>query len=290
MIRIGIIGTESSHAMAFAKYFNCPEPETDAFRYPEIRVVAVMGDRQSAEEVQEKANVPTCYERAEDFLGNVDAVMITTPKGSKHLEQIRPFIDLDLPIFIDKPFTASVKEAEILGSLLKNSKCKVTGGSGLKYAKGVDEYKALVSKLRQDRKLVGASMDFQTVLESEHDGLYFYTPHLIELLLEIFGPEVRTVTAVRTEKNVTAIIAYECEIVSLHFVEDSMDTSCVLYTKEHNHYTVFDWSNIYQSLADHFVEMLRSDHWTSDVDRMIHSVKLINAIVTSLETGKTVCL
>lgn len=290
MIRIGIIGTESSHAMAFAKYFNCPDPETGTLRYPDIRVVAVMGERQSAEEVQEKANVPSYYERVEDFLGNVDAVVITTPKGSKHLEQIRPFIDLGLPIFIDKPFTSSVEEAETLGNLLKDSKCKVTGGSGLKYAKGVEEYNTLVSKLRRERKLVGASMDFQTVLESEHDGLYFYTPHLIELLLEIFGPEVRSVTALQTDKNVTAVVAYDHETVSLHFVEDSMDTSCVLYTKEHNQYTVFDWSKIYSSLAENFVEMLRSDDWTSDIDRMIQSVRLINAIVSSLETGRTVYL
>lgn len=288
MIRIGIIGTESSHAMAFAKYFNCPDPETDSLRHPDIRVTAVMGERQSAEDVREKANVPLYFENPESFIGEVDAIVITTPKGSKHFEQIRPFLNLGLPIFIDKPFTANVEQAEELGRLLKESKCKVTGGSGLKYAKGVAEYKALVAKLRQERKLVGASMDFQTVLESEHDGLYFYTPHLFELLLEIFGSDVKAITALRTEKNLTAVVAYENETVSLHFVEDSMDTSCVLYTKEHNYYTVFDWSKIYGSLAENFVSMLRSKEWHSDVNRMTLSVKLIDAMICSLETGKTV--
>ena len=42
MFRIGIIGSENSHAMAFAKIFNGLDPNCET-QYPDMRVVAVGG-------------------------------------------------------------------------------------------------------------------------------------------------------------------------------------------------------------------------------------------------------
>ena len=41
----------------------------------------------------------------EDVIGKVDAVIIGEDIGAVHLELARPFIDNDIPIFIDKPLT-----------------------------------------------------------------------------------------------------------------------------------------------------------------------------------------
>ena len=47
MLRIGIIGTENSHATAFAKAFNLPD-EKGNYPYGEVRVTVVMGEDAAA--------------------------------------------------------------------------------------------------------------------------------------------------------------------------------------------------------------------------------------------------
>ena len=43
MYNIGIIGTENSHAMAFAKIINLPDPETGKLKYPDVRITGIYG-------------------------------------------------------------------------------------------------------------------------------------------------------------------------------------------------------------------------------------------------------
>ncbi len=54
MYRIGILGSENSHASAFSEIFNKPD-ENGAFKYPDCHVVAVGGHYpESNKEVFEK--------------------------------------------------------------------------------------------------------------------------------------------------------------------------------------------------------------------------------------------
>ena len=136
-MRIGIVGSESSHAMQFAKFYNLPDPETGKMRFEDIRVTAIMGDAESAGETARQADIPHIATTAEEMADMVDAVMITSRRGSEHLMQARPFIAKGMPMFVDKPFTSDVEEAVELASAIEKAGCPVLGGSGCKYSDGV---------------------------------------------------------------------------------------------------------------------------------------------------------
>jgi predicted dehydrogenase len=58
--------------------------------------------------VARSAGIEHCVDSPLDVIGQVDAVIIPTDKGEEHLNRARPFIEADLPVFIDKPLTIDI--------------------------------------------------------------------------------------------------------------------------------------------------------------------------------------
>src|ERR1039458_6127520 len=115
-LRIGIIGTDTSHATAFTKILN---DDTAPDHVPGARVVAAYKggspDIQSsisrvdqyAEELHSKdgvelePDIPT-------LLSKVDAILRESLDGRPHLAQARLVIGAHKPLFIDKPMAATL--------------------------------------------------------------------------------------------------------------------------------------------------------------------------------------
>jgi len=293
MIRIGIIGTENSHAMAFAKYFNLPEEKTGKVPYENMRVTAVMGSEESAQKVVEAAGVETICRSAEEMAQIVDAVMVVNQKGSAHYANAMPFVEKGLPVFVDKPFTSDVKQAEELYAKMKEHGCKVMGGSGCKYESGILETAKMVQQFREEGIFVSAAMNFIMVMDSEHDGIYFYAPHLVEMGLAAFGYDVKAVQAVRNGSSMIVVMQYETDSVSLHFNRDGLKYATMLYTTK-DYYCVdtgidiFNIYNTYALEADLFAKMILGEKEALDVEKLIKPVQVVAAIDKSLKTGMMV--
>lgn len=294
MIKIGIIGTENSHAMAFAKYFNLPEEQTGKQPYDNIRVTAVMGSPESAQKVAQTAQVQTICESAEEMAQMVDAVMVVNQKGSAHYENAMPFVKKGMPIFVDKPFTSDVRQAKELYAEMQKYGCRVMGGSGLKYVPGVLEAGELAAKFREDGTFVSASMNFIMVMNSEHDGVFFYAPHLVEMCTAAFGYDIKAVHAIRNgEKSMIVMAEYENDTISLHFNRDGLKYATTIYTTK-DYYCIdagFDIFKIYDTYAYEaglFAECILGRQEPLTGEELIRPVEIVAAIEESLRTGARV--
>ena len=150
MYRIGIIGTENSHAAAFIEIF-----ENDA-EYADMKVVCVGGMYEDAnQKLKEKYGVEIINE-PEEMLGKIDAAMITCRDGKYHAKYAKPFIEAGLPVFIDKPFTVDAEEALKVVQLAKEKKVPIVGGSAVKSCYDI---LMLKNKVEKDKSAVkGGSM------------------------------------------------------------------------------------------------------------------------------------
>src|SRR5437016_5042590 len=73
------------------------------------RVTHVWCDNpKDAQAVSRASKVQHIVSDPREVIGKVDAVVIATDIGSEHLERARPFIERDIPMFIDKPMTDRV--------------------------------------------------------------------------------------------------------------------------------------------------------------------------------------
>lgn len=293
MIKIGIIGTENSHAMAFAKYFNLPDEKTGKVPYDEVRVTAVLGSEKSVDAIREKVGEVTVCQTAEEMSDLVDAVMIVNQRGSEHFDNAMPFVKKGMPVFVDKPFTSDVRQAEELCAQMEQYGCKVMGGSGLKYASGILEACELVKKLREEGTLVNAGMNFITVMDSEFDGNFFYAPHLVEMCTAVFGQDMKSVQAVRQGGSMMVLAEYENDSVALHFNRDGLKYAINLYTTK-EYYCIdsgIDIFRIYDTYAHEaglFAEMLLGRAEPLPKQMLIKPVQIVAAIEQSLRTGQRV--
>jgi predicted dehydrogenase len=289
MYKIGIIGTENSHAMAFAKYYNLPDPETGKYHQEDVRVVGVMGDPESTAAIIKETGAQFVAEKVEDFFGKVDGIMITSRRGSVHKAYAMPFVERQIPLFVDKPFTSDLKEAEELMAAVEANNCPIMGGSACKYLPAIREIKELTAQLREKGEFMSAAMSFRVVLDSEYDGLYFYAPHLVEMCLEAFGPDIKYVQAMRTGKNLQVNVQYENDAVSLHFVAAGKQ-SCVVFAKDQNHYFDISTAGLYALEAEPYAALLRGEKESLSAQTLVQPIRVLRAIQEAMDTGKVVAV
>ena len=189
-IRVGIIGTDTSHVPAFTKMLN----DSTASNYiPGARVVAAYKggskDIQSsysrvdgyASEISTKYGVEIVPDIA-TLLKKVDAVLLTSVDGRPHLEQARPVIAAHKMLFIDKPLAATYEDAKEIARLAREAGVPWFSASSLRW-----------SEITETMKFDDARSIFTWgpgPLEEHHDklDLGWYAIHPIEVLYTLMGP------------------------------------------------------------------------------------------------------
>jgi hypothetical protein len=129
---------------------------------------------------------------------------------------------------------------------------------------------------------------------NEYGNFFFYSQHLAEAVLTVFGKDVRSVLAraASPEKNrVSVIFSYDDFDVVGSYTSSYTYAARVMGEKEClDAHTVGSISYIFNYEWDELVTMLRTGVQPSDKETMLRPVRLIHAIEESFRTGKEVAL
>src|SRR5437016_11457376 len=128
-LRLGIVGTDTSHVTAFTKIRNDPNAPDHvpgarvvaAYRggSPDIEQSRARIDKFTAE-LQDKWQVKI-VPSIEELCKQVDAVLLTSVDGRAHLAQARPIIAAHKPLFVDKPLASTLEDAREIARLAKQA-------------------------------------------------------------------------------------------------------------------------------------------------------------------------
>jgi predicted dehydrogenase len=200
-IRIGIIGAENSHTVAYGKMFN-----TDK-KFPGVEVLYVWGETERfARNAMVKGNIPNMVTNPVDMLGKIDALIVDHRHAKYHLESATPFIESGVPTFIDKPFCYRVAEGKEFLSLARKLKVPVTSYSTVAYTNATLDMKKQAAALGKINQVIRCG----TVdIESEYGGIFFYGVHLLQPLMNIFGEDIERVKVTRNGKNGSAGLVFK---------------------------------------------------------------------------------
>ena len=189
-IRIGMIGLDTSHVVAFTEIINNPEAKghvpgakvVAAFKggSPDIESSASLVDGYT-KTLSEKYGVKI-YPTIEKVCENVDAVMIESVDGRPHLAQARKIIAAKKILYIDKPVGGTLKDAIEIYRLAKKAGVPVFSSSSLRFAKSTQSVRnGLIGKVTY------AQTTSPAPLEPHHPDLYWYGVHGCESLFTVMG-------------------------------------------------------------------------------------------------------
>ena len=201
-IRLGIIGTDTSHVIAFTEMLNNP---TSPDYVPGARVVAAYKggspDVESsykrvdkfAEELSAKWKVELVSDIA-TLCRKVDGVLLESGDGRVHLAQIKPVIAAGKPVFIDKPLASTLDDAREIARLAKQAGVPWFSASSLRYAE--------IATSLKFPDITSAITWGPGPLEPHHQlDLSWYAIHAVELLYTLMGQGCEEVTRTSTEDS-----------------------------------------------------------------------------------------
>jgi len=202
VIRIGIIGLDTSHSPAFTELFHAenPEPGLSGFRVVAAYPQGSTDIKSSVETIPEyteklRGMGVEIVDSIKKLLGMVDAVLLETNDGRPHLEQAREVYKAGKTVFIDKPVAASLADAVKIYREAKESRVAVFSASALRYL-------ANVQAVRYENSIgsvLGADTFSPASLEPHHPDLFWYGIHGVEILFSVMGTGCESVTRFHSE-------------------------------------------------------------------------------------------
>lgn len=280
MYKVVILGCENSHADLFLGFVeNNPE-------FADVQVVGVYTDElEEAKKLNDKYGVKI-MEAYDEFVGEVDGVVVTARDGKNHLKYIKPYLPSGVPVFVDKPIATSIEEAEEMMADFKKYNNKYTGGSVIGYCGTVQRMK---QKMIEDgEKTISGVIRAPIMMNSEYSGLYFYAEHLVEVLCEMFGRFPKSVRAVRNEECVTAIFRYDAYDITGVFTDKDPTSYYALRMCRKKNYgedILFEMAD-FEDEFRRFHKLLRDEGTVMDSKEFIAPVYIMSTLAKAIESGE----
>ncbi len=202
VIRMGIVGLDTSHVGAFTKIFHAPNADEDLQK---IRVVAglpagnpdfpLSRDRIAGFTDELRQLGVEIVDSMAELLAKVDVVMLASVDGSQHLQQAKPIFESGKPVFIDKPLAASLTDALAIYKLGKKHQVPWFSSSSSRFTPG---YLPLRDDAQRVGRVLGCDVYSQNRATTGHPDLFWYSIHGIELLYAIMGQGCTSVSMIQT--------------------------------------------------------------------------------------------
>ena len=209
--RVGIIGLDTSHAIAFTKIMNVDrDPSVEGFRM-------VAAHQWGSKDIASSTNRYPKYIKQmqemgveivatiDDLLAKVDVVCLETNDGREHLWQAEKVFAAGKRVFIDKPLAHNLKDALKIYELGKKYNAKYFSCSSLRYGEVVQNARA--GKYGKIRTMCVTSPSPEEE-QGTHNYYSWYGIHGFEPYVAVMGVGASKVSCLRTAKGDAISVEY----------------------------------------------------------------------------------
>lgn len=301
-IRIGMVGSTvgNGHPYSWSAILNgydrdlmtseCPFPgiptylnqrEPRDFPHPHARVTHIFsaGDGGfTAEHVAACTQIDHVVDDPRDLIGEVDAVIVATDRGSEHVERCRMFVESGIPVLIDKPLVTNLEDLRTFADW-ERSGARIMSSSSMRFAREFAEFRRSTESLGLLRFVSATSpKSWET-----------YGIHALEAVSPILGPGFETVQNVGTsERNIVHLTHADGVDVVVAVINDMLGgLACVQLsgTRGSAQVQFEDTYFSFRQQLDAFISYVRTGDAPFAFTETIELMKLVIAGIRSRESG-----
>lgn len=272
MIKVGIIGLDTSHSEKFAELIS---DRADT----EVGGVWDGGDVRTEEYTTkycQKYDAPR-YERPEEMIDHVDAAMVLTVNWDRHRPIAGRFLEAGVPTFVDKPIAGSVEDVEALRRIAKREGTPFCGGSSVPYHPSL-------SSMRADD---GA----HDLFSAGYNNPFYYGVHITDTARKICGADWsrvepadhRAAVTVSFENGSNATLRFDGPTENAAF--GLLDVGETIRTARING-TETELERMYEPFIDTFAETAKGNR--DESNWLFDAATLLLGVQAALEFGEAI--
>ncbi|RED34914.1 Gfo/Idh/MocA family protein [Paenibacillus sp. VMFN-D1] len=297
-LKIAIIGLDTSHAPLFAELLNNPDHPhhvrggkvTAAYPggSPDFELSIGRVDKFTAE-VRDNSGVPI-VQSIQEAAENADAILLLSVDGRVHLEQFRQIVPYGKPVFIDKPFAVTTRDAKAIYRLAQEHGIPLMSCSSVRWSEGLG--RALDSA--DQGNIIGVDTYGPMELQSTQPGFYWYGIHAADMLYRSMGKGCKEVTVTTNTDHDLAVGVWEDgRVGTLRGNRKGNRRFGALIHREQGteHVDVYaDGKPYYASMLEEVIRMFQTGAAPIDMTETLEVIAFLEAANESRETGRTVKL
>jgi predicted dehydrogenase len=299
MIRLGVIGMSAGNAHPYSwsaiinGYYDAQEitaigypavaaylqANRDTLGIPAARVTHVWTqDRKISESICKAARVEQVAEKLEDLIGQVDAVLLTRDDPENHVTMAKPFIDANIPLFIDKPLASNWDDLHWFKEKITEGKF-IMSCSSQRYA---NECKIVQQELHNLGPL-------ELITAVGKKDWIKYGVHLLEGIFALVNdPVVNAVQHVGRDKQDIVHIEFDNGLQAMVHLFMDITPTFQISVFGRNGWRLIEVKNSYSMFRDNIIEFVRSVQEGKprlSFDKTENIIRTLIAAKDSLEQG-----
>lgn len=192
MLRIGILGSDNSHADRFSELLNLPE-HPNFLANADARVVAIWGQEPvRTQQVAQRNQIDQIVDDPATMMDLVDAILCVTRHGGLHFELVRGYLQAHIPTFVDKPLAIDPDDARTIVALAVQNRTPFSSFSTIRFSADTQQF---LQAARQLGGVRAGSYSGPATRRNPYGGVLFYAIHSIEMMIMTQGVGVQWVEA-----------------------------------------------------------------------------------------------
>lgn len=269
MIKIGVIGLSEGNGHPYSwsaivngdfnkeemdscGYAGIPlylEANRDTLGIDDARITHVWTqDRQLTEHIAKSSLIDIVVDKAEDMIGQVDVVILARDDAENHRAMAEPFINANVPIFIDKPLAITRDDLDYFTQQVANGKF-IMSCSSMRYATENGAVSPDIATL--------GNLEFATAVGKKDWNKYGV--HMLEGLFVLLN-DTKAVSVRHISKSKKDIVQIEFEtgfLATVHLFYDIAPTFQIsLFGTEG--WRMIEYKNWYSMFRNNLIEVVRS--------------------------------